>query len=179
MMKKAIAIFAAACALLLFAACSGAQTEKNGAIGTQAETDKTVAADNVVIFNGDTIKLTYETNHRDLYYKQNIVSMNAETVGSFCNVSYRQDGDVAFEIRLVYYVNKSIDEVMGESDYTLSEKTVNGLTYTYFEYDDNGRPGHTYVYCYDGTSYTISFTSPYDMTSLETVFLNNIRFAKE
>ena len=133
----------------------------------------------VMTVNGETFKLESESSHGALHYKHNYENMNHDTSGSFCNVVGFQNGDVIFAVRLVYFTGKSINEVMSGSDYTLSKKTVNGLEYTYFEYNDNGMPGHTYAYNFDGTTYTISFASQYDMTSLEEVFLQNVSFSAE
>ncbi len=171
-MKKILLIFTAA--LLLFALTSC------GLIFSILE-DETDEPDQIkngktVEFNGDSLVLDYETHHGSLFYKIDLPEMHTDTVGSFCNVSYMQEGDVAFDIRLVYYAGKTVDEVMDGSEYVMSEKTVNGLTYKYFEYVDNDRPGHTYVYNFDGTTYTLSFVSAHDMTSLENGFLEAVRF---
>jgi len=71
------------------------------------------------------------------------------------------------------------DEVISGSEDNLTDKTAGGLEYRYFEYDENGTPGHTYVYSFEGTTYTISFVSNFDMTSLEYAFLSNVRFEKK
>ncbi len=171
-MKRVSAFLAAAFVLLTLASCGllrarGGESEKDG------------NSDPELSFNGETIKLTYETNHRDLHYKENLVSMERDTAGSVRRIVYRQNGDVTFTIWMVYFADKSIAEVMAESDYVYTTKTADGLEYTYFEYDDNGLPGHTYVHEYDGTTYTISFVSQYDMTSLESVFMGCVYFAHE
>lgn len=156
-----------ALAVMLFA-CGGGGEQKPG---------KTEYP--VFTVNGEEFELSSDTSHGALHFKHNYSNINRDTAGSFCNVTGQKDGDVVFAIRLVYFTGKSIDEVMSESDYVLSKKTVNGLEYTYFEYTDNGMPGHTYAYNFDGTTYTISFVSQYDMTSLEEVFLQNVSFSAE
>ncbi|MBQ3869155.1 MAG: hypothetical protein II777_01295 [Clostridia bacterium] len=132
-----------------------------------------------VTFNGSTIKLSYERNHLDLHYRENLTEIHSNTAGSYRNLSYEQNGEIAFEILLVYFLNKPIDAVMEGTDYILTDKTVNGLTYKYFEFEENDVPGHTYVYNFEGTTYTISFVSRYDTSSLETGFLSTVRFEHE
>ena len=175
-MKKVLAFFTAAVLLLTLTACSGLKSDgkSDGVQSGSSQND-----DPVIQIDGETIKLTYETHHRDLYFKENLTMLYSDTMGSVSMLTYRRDGDAVFAIFLVYYENKSIEEVMSESDNTLTEKTINGLSYQYFEYDNNGTPGHTYLYCYDGTTYAISFVSALDMSSPENVFLSNVRFAKE
>ena len=171
-MKKVLLVFTASLLLFSLTSCGLIFSILQEAAG---ETDY-IKDGKTVEFNGDSLVLDYETHHGCLYYKIDIPDMHADTVGSYCNINYTKKGEVAFDIRLVYFANKSIDEVMEGSDYAISEKTVNGLTYKYFEYVDNDRPGHTYVYNFDGTTYTISFASAYDMTSLENGFLESVRF---
>ena len=171
-MKKIIAIMLAALMIIPLAACGGG----NGGNGGENESQNDGFT--VVDFNGEKIKLSYESHHYDLYYKENLSAMNSNTMGSFCEVTVRQDEGETAHIHLVYYAGKSVEEVMSESNYEYFEKTVSGIKYTCFNYDENGVPGHTYVYCYDGSTYTISFVSNYDMTSLEEGFMQNVRFEK-
>ena len=177
-MKKAIAILTAALMLLTLTACGlkitagddtgSGKTDKNGEITVQ--------------MNGDSITLDYDTHHKDMYFKANLTDFYTDTAGSLCVLSYRQDGDVTYNISIVYFYGKSIEETMAESDVSLIDKTVNGITYKYFEqdfvYTDKTVPGHVYVYNYDNTTYTINFISEYDLTSLETGFLSTVRFEK-
>ena len=73
---------------------------------------------------------------------------------------------------------KTAEEVMAESDNEITAKTVGETEYQYFEYDENGTPGHTYMYTYNGTTYTISFVSSADISALEQAFMNNVRFGQ-
>ena len=171
-MKKVLLVFTAALLLISMTSC--------GLIFSILE-DVTDEPDykrdgKQIEFNGEKLMLDYETNHLNMYFKIDLPDMHTDTFGSVCNIDYTQDGGAAFIIRLVYFTGKPIEEVMEGSDYALSDRTVNGLAYKYFEYDDNGLPGHTYVYNYDGTTYTISFVSASDMTSLENGFLETVRF---
>lgn len=175
-MKKTIKILSAVliafCVLILAASCGAADD------GTEKSGEEKGGGDPVVTFNGENIKLDYERNHKDLYYKESLTDLHSDTAGSFRNISCEKDGKNVLNIRLVYFADKSVEEVMSGSDNELTDKTANGITYKYFEYETNGVPGHTYVYNFDGTTYTISFESEYDTASLEEGFLNTVHFEK-
>ncbi|MBQ7688316.1 MAG: hypothetical protein IJT27_03760 [Clostridia bacterium] len=179
-MKKGRAFFCILISLLLVAlsltAC-GKKSENadNGPADAVADTPEEAG----VTVGGETFELTYESNHKCLYYKEDLRQFQRDTMGSFREIRYFKDDTLLFSIHLVYYEGKTVEEVMEGSDNTLTEKTVNGLTYRYFEYDENGLPGHTYVYAYDGTAYTISFVSGTDISALENAFMENVRFAEE
>ena len=114
-----------------------------------------------------------------MYFKENVVEIEKSSYDQFCNLYCSGDEGMLFIIHIVYFEGKGVDEVMSGSENNLTDKTVGGLEYRYFEYDENGVPGHTYVYTFEGTTYTISFVSNFDITSLESAFLSNVRFEKE
>ena len=176
-MKKVLIIFLAVILALSFAACT-----KNGNTDNTAKGDQT-AAENGESSDGDTIdiggykiKLTKEANHGDMYFKENVSEMELagydQSFSMYCN---KDEGQI-FVIRLVYFKGSSIDEVMSGSDAALTDKTVNGIDYKYFEYEENGVPSHTYVYNFNGTTYTIIIESSYDMRSLEDTFMKSVHF---
>lgn len=179
-MKKALIIILTLILVLSFAACT-----KNGRSDDTAKGDQTAAAESGESSDGDTIeigsykiKLTKEANHGDLYFKENVAEMELAGYDQTFNMYFNKDEGQIFVIRLVYFRGSSIDEVMSGSDTALTDKTVNGIQYKYFEFEENGAPSHNYVYNFNGTTYMIVFVSSFDMTSLETVFLNNVHFEK-
>ena len=184
-MKKVIALLLILTLVLSLAACGEGDKTETNQTGNQTDSvsEKTVTDiapnDNEIVIGGKTVKLTYESHHGDMYFKENVVDIEKNTYGAACDLSCRSDDGVSFVIHIVYFEGKSIDEVMSGSENNLTDKTVDGLEYRYFEYDENGTPGHTYVYNFEGTTYTISFVSTFDMASLESVFLSNVRFEKE
>ncbi len=177
-MKKAICIILAfMLAATAFAAC-GREKAPGGDAPDSTQTEAP-AEENAVEVAGERLKLTYETNHKDLHYKTDIVNLTPNTVNAVSNLVYYKDGEPLIVMHLVYFEGKTPEEVMAGSDNVLSDKTVNGLDYKYFEYDENGVPGHTYVAEFGGTTYTISFASAADISALETAFMENVRFAAE
>ena len=179
-MRKFLIILLALVLGLSFAACT-----KNGNTDDTAKGDQTTAVENGESSDGDTIvigdyriKLTKEANHGDMYFKENVSEMELAGYEQSFSLYYNKDGGQIFVIRLVYFKGSSIDEVMSGSDNVLTDKTVNGLQYKYFEYDEHGTPAHTYLYNFNDTTYSIIFLSSFDMTSLETLFLNNVHFEK-
>ena len=130
-----------------------------------------------VIICGESYKLTYETSFYDLNYKENLVEFHSDTMGSFRNIGCTNDsGDTLFEVKLVIYKGKTIEQVMEESSYELLQKKVNDLEYTYFAFTEGDLTYHTYVYRFNENAYTISFVSPYDTDSLEKGFMSNVYF---
>ena len=177
-MKKILAILTTAVMLFAFAGCG----ISGGSEGTKAENNNGKSSEETVLLNGDTLELSYETHHKDMYFKANIVDFYTDTAGALTTLTYMQNGDVAYRINILYFEGKSIEEAMGDSASLLTDKTVNGIAYKYLEtnieYTDKTVPAHVYVYNFENTTYTINFISEYDMSSLETGFFNTVRFEK-
>ena len=182
-MKKIFAILTVAVIMLsAFTSCGiGGGADVSGGEDTKANSN-TEKSENPVNLNGDTIYLTYERNFKDMIYKEDIVDFHSNTVFNMSDISYSHDGETTYQIRMIYFEGKSIEEAMEGTESEPTDKTANGITYKYYESDavfsDKTLPCHTYVYNFEDTTYCISFISEYDMTSLETVFMNNVRFEK-
>lgn len=143
---------------------------------TGAQDDSAGQNDETVTVDGEEFDLSYETHHGDLYYKTDIVELGPDTAGAWCELSHYKDGEPLVRIHLVYYEGKTAGEVMEESGYELTTKVVGDMEYQYFEYDENGMAGHTYVCSFNGTVYTISFVSNADISALEQTFMENVSF---
>lgn len=184
-MKKIITLLLIVTFAASFAACGEGDKTETNQTGNQTDSvsEKTVTDiapnDNEIVIGSKTVKLTYESRHGDMYFKENVVEIEKSSYGQACNLYCNSDEGMLFIIHIVYFEGQGVDEVMSGSENNLTDKTVGGLEYRYFEYDENGTPGHTYVYTFEGTTYTISFVSNFDMTSLESAFLSNVRFEKE
>ena len=169
-MKKILALLLSLTLALGLAGC--------GAINKKAASDGAPNGGEIVI-GGRTIQLTYESHHKEMYFRENVADIQKSSFGQACDLVCPADEGMLFVIHIVYFEGKSVDEVMSGSENQLTDKTAGGLEYRYFEYDENGVPGHTYIYHFNGTTYTISFVSSLDMTSLESAFLSNVHFEKE
>ena len=105
-MKKFFAIlFVAVFVTLSFSACTssnGSGEATKDSAPTASENGKTEGTpnDNKVVINGNTVELRYETNHSDLYYKENVAELTSDTMGSVRNITYNKDGEDVFVIRL-------------------------------------------------------------------------------
>ena len=154
------------------------ESSPNAETETAAPEQGPTQDEGTVTVDGAEFKLSYETHHGDMYYKTDIVELGPNTAGSWCELSYYKDGEPLVLVHLVYYEGKTAEEVMAESDNEITAKTVGETEYQYFEYDENGTPGHTYMYTYNGTTYTISFVSSADISALEQAFMNNVRFGQ-
>lgn len=143
---------------------------------SEQETAAEPESSDAVTVDGEPFNLTYETSHKDMNYKTDIVNLSPNTAGALCDLTYYKDGEVLFVIHLVYYEAGTVEEMIGDSGNTLTDKPINGIDYKYFEYDENGMAGHTYAYAYNGTAYSISFASNADISQLEEAFMNNVSF---
>ena len=182
-MKKIIALFLVLILAVSLASCirisiSGPDTTvRQTDAATQNGTDKT-ADDSGIVIGGKTVAFNGESRHGDLCYK-GIDGAEKSSYDQVCNLYYPSGDDMLFTIHIVYFKGRDIDEVMDGSDYDISIRTAGGTEYRYFEYEENGEPGHTYVCSAFGTTYTISFVSNFDLTALETAFLSNVHFEAE
>lgn len=182
-MKKIFVLFLALVIAFSLAACGRPAQENSSGNDTASENEAAQTdapeADGAVEVDGEQFTLDFESNHRDLYFKTDIVNISKDSYGSVCDLRYFKEGELLFVIHLVYFENKSIEDVMAESDNELSAKTVGNLEYQYFEYDENGMPGHTYLYTYNGNSYTVSFASNADISALEQAFMESVHFGEQ
>ncbi len=170
-------ITAALAALLAFALCACSSEGKTKPDETKG-TETGVPAQ----FNGETIYLNYERDFVDMRYLENVGGeMRSNTVFNLRDITYSQNGDVTLKITMYCFENKPMEEAM-EGAGNMVDKTINGLTFKYFEneveFTDGKMPGHNYAYTFNGSTYTISFISQYDMTAFEEAFMNNVSFVQ-
>ena len=161
-MKKILLVLVLA--LLIFVGCNAKNNFSN---------DKEIEE---IVVDGEKIKLSYENNFLKMTYKESLTAFTSNTVGKQRIISYNKNNENILTIHLVYFENKNIDEVMSDNKYLVNTKLINDLEYQYYEYEVNEQKGHTYVYYYDGTTYTINFLSNKDITQLETAFMKNVQF---
>lgn len=135
--------------------------------------------ENEVVVNGEKVKLSYETNFYEMHYKENVAKFTSNTMGQQRIISYRVKDETMMEIHIVRFPNKSVEEVMKNTEYQIINKRMNDLSYQYFEYQVNEQHGHTYVYNYQGNTYTINFIFSKNINSLEKLFMNNVTFKSE
>ena len=153
--------------------------DKSTLVSESAVKDKASAQeDNIVSVDGEEFKLSYETHHGNMYYKTDIAKLSPNTSGAWCELTHYKDSKPLVSIHLVYYEGKTAEDVMAKSENKLTAKVIGDIEYQYFEYDENGMPGHTYLYTYNGTSYTISFASSADISSLEEMFMKYVHFGE-
>jgi hypothetical protein len=182
-MKKITALILSIIFILTLASCAGNTRPGDTGSTTTASGNNSGKNDGVSVqFNGDTIKLNYERDFFDIRYLENIGGeMRSDTVYNLRDITYTQNGDVTLVITMYRFENKTMEEVMeGTTDFV--DKTVNGITYKYMEdeieFEDGKKPGHSYAYFFNGSTYVVRFASSYDFSALEEAFMNNVRFEK-
>ena len=157
----------------------GFQVSESGTASEQAESAPS-GNGTAVQFNGKTLTFGKEDSHGALRFcRSEDQGFLKSAVYSVCELAYAPEETALFNIHIVYFENKSMEEVFEDSNYETRHETRNGLDYLCFDYDENGRPGTTYAYYFEGTTYTISFVSEYDMTSLIDGFMSNVSFKAE
>ena len=130
-----------------------------------------------VQINGKTLTFGSTDRHGDMLFGySDDPGFLKSAVYAVCELTYQPEGVPLFNIHIVYFSNSTVETVLEGSDYETRHETRNGLDFLCFDYEENGRPGTTYVYPFEGTVYTISFVSEYDRTSLIDGFMSTVSF---
>lgn len=134
----------------------------------------------------ETLELDYERTFQKMIYKTNNEKMYPNTSSNSVVLKYEDDtktddivddyGASVVRVNIGYFENRSIDEVMSKAPYERTNKTVGNYEYQYFEYTDNGANGYTYIYNFDGSTYTITFVAKIDISTLIDAFMKNVKF---
>ena len=175
-MKKKLCFVLTILLVVVLSACGSPKENSgnNGGNGGKGSKEPTVTIE------GNEIELSYESHHKDLYYRENISDLHSDTMGQVSMLSYTQGGETYFQVMMVYFENKTVEEAIDLSQYDVSSKTVNGIEYKYFKYtqkySDISLPAECYACAYNGTAYTISFISAHDISSFVSVFMENVHF---
>lgn len=134
--------------------------------------------DNEVIIkiNDEVFKLKSEANLKDLHYRENYVDFHTDAIGKMRTMSYSKNGELVFEVRLLYEDEHSFDEVNKLIEGESQIKKINGIDYTYHEYTKNGNIMHVYLHNYKNITYTIIFALKKSMDDFEKTYMNNVYF---
>lgn len=177
-MKKKIIIIMLVISLFTITGCGSNKVENNNSSNSKND----VSDNNTVKIKDEEIKLNYDTNFNNMYFKENVSKFNTSTMGSNHVIQYVKDGGVLFEIRMAYIENKTIEESKKEINFEVSSKKINNLEYQYGIWETkNNETGdtiyaHQYFYEFNGTTYTIVFMSKDNIDDFEKVFMNNVYF---
>lgn len=158
----------------------GKNTNDNENSSSENSSEKT--KDNTIVtIDDETFKLNSDKDFNNIHYKENYVDFNTDQIGNMRTMSYVKDGNLAFEVRVMYDENRSDSELkaMIETQFKVAEKSkeVNGIRYIYYEYVmDTGEQVHHYIYVYNGKVYSIGFFLGDNPGDIEEVFMNNVRF---
>ena len=162
--------------LLLLTGC-GNKNEEN-ANNTKNSSDEKVEDVYITIGNNQ-YKLGNKTKLNGLHYLENYVDFNTDSIGNTKSMSFNYEGSFSFEVRINCEEEHSIDEVkslvLGE--YQEQTKTVNGITYSYYEYKSNLNDDvHYYLHEHNNKVYSIAFFLGETHGDIEEVFMNNVKF---
>ena len=129
---------------------------------------------------GKTYELNHDNNHKDMYYKDNTTDCDQVGYENIKSLWLGNPNNATFFISMIYFENQTLEEALKDPTnyFNMSDKTINGISFKYFEYQDDMGKGHGYMCEYDNTLYMISITSNEDITSLENEFMNNVSFHK-
>ncbi|MBQ3865650.1 MAG: hypothetical protein II776_02020 [Clostridia bacterium] len=178
-MKKIAALLLTLSVLLSLAACGmggGKAPDPDG----KNDGIENAAADSArggIAVGNYTIELDEPLKHGDMCFS---APKNAEKSGYdkifsfFCRV----DEGMLFSVSIIYFEGKGVDEALEGTAEEMTDKTVGGLTYRYFESTGNDGASHVYVTCFEGDTYAVTFSSDQDTAALEEAFLSGVRFEK-
>jgi len=134
----------------------------------------------------ETLELDYERTFQKMTYKTNSEKMYPNTSSNSVALKYEDEtktedivddyGASVVRVNIQYFENRSIDEVMSKAPYERTNKTVGNYEYQYFEFTDNGANGYTYIYNFEGSTYTITFMAKIDINTLIDAFMKNVKF---
>ena len=167
-MKKKLIILLLS--IFIIAGCSCSKKEE------LKEENKTNENTNIVNIDNKSIELNKEDNHYNLYYKYNEKEFKSELLEQYKYLEYTSSNKEIVTIKLMYYKNKSINNIMDGTGYELKDKKIGNTDYKYFEFYEEEILTHSYVYNYNNDTYTINFASNTDMNSLEEIFMKNVYF---
>lgn len=162
--------------LLLLTGC-GNKNEEN-ANNTKNSSDEKVEDVYITIGNNQ-YKLGNKTKLNGLHYLENYVDFNTDSIGNTKSMSFNYEGSFSFDVRVNCEEEHSIDEVKNTvlSEYQEQSKTINGTTYSYYEYKDNlGDDVHYYLNEHNNKVYSIIFFLGETHGDIEEVFMNNVSF---
>lgn len=118
--------------------------------------------------------LDKEDNNKNLYYKYS----SDFNIGGYNNMSflnYGEEGNQLFDIRIIYFENQNLDDMMKEvidSGTEIFGETISDIAWKVFT--QNGVK--TYMTINDDDVYSITFKSSTNIDNLEKEFMNNIVF---
>lgn len=134
----------------------------------------------------ETLELDYERTFNKMTYMTNNKKMYPDTATNSVTLKYEDDtkiddivddyGTSVVRINIQYFENRSIEEVMSQVSYKITNKVVGNHEYKYFEFTYNEAKGYTYIYNYEGSTYTITFMAKIDISTLIDVFMKNVKF---
>lgn len=135
----------------------------------------------IITIQGEQFRLKSEQTLNELHYKENYVDFHSDAIGNMRTMNYTKEGNLIFEVRIMYDENRSVEELQAivEAQYNTKEqsKEVNGIKYIYYEYEgEDGVTIHHYLYVQNGKAYSIGFFLGENYGNIEEVFMNNVSF---
>ena len=172
-MKKRITLVLLIIILFLITGCETSIPDNN---------DSSKKEGIVAKINDEEISLDYERDFNNLYYKENVVSLHSDTLGSNRVINYSQNGSVVLSIRMTYIEDMTIEKTKTQLNFETKTKKIGDLEYLYGEwtFKDSSTEieykAYQYFYEFNNTTYTICFITNEDITDFETKFMSTVYF---
>ena len=156
-------------------------TKNSKSTNTAVYNDNNQEDKNIVKIGDEKFKLKSEANIQNCYFLENYVDFQTDTIGDIKKMTYKPNGKLAFEVRVMGDDGRSIEELKAliTTKYKCQEqsKEINGNKYVYFEYNaEDGVKVHHYIFVYSGKAYSIGFFLGENPGNIEEVFMNNVSF---
>jgi len=138
-----------------------------------------------VTIDDERFKLNSNSNFQNMHFKENYVDFYTDAIGKTRIMSYQKNGELVFELRMMFDSIHTFDENKDMISKNASvkklesTKKINGNEYSYYDFiNDNNDTVHAYLYYYDNATYVITFIigQGKDITDLENTFMNNVYF---
>ena len=135
----------------------------------------------VVTIQGEKFNLKSDRDLGELHYKENYVDFHTDAIGNIRTMSYTKQGNLFFEVRIMYDDTRSISELKAiletQTEAKEQSKEINGIKYIYYEYKtSDDLVVHHYMYVHKGKVYSIGFFLGDDASNTEEAFMNNVSF---
>lgn len=172
MKKKLILSILVIVTLFTITGCSKSNSNVNNNLKDNKE---------IVTIQGEQFRLKSEQTLNELHYKENYVDFHSDAIGNMRTMNYTKEGNLIFEVRIMYDENRSVEELQAivETQYNTKaqSKEINGIKYIYYEYEgEDGVTIHHYLYVHNRKVYSIGFFLGENYGNIEEVFMNNVSF---
>lgn len=175
MMKKAFLCLLLFVSIFTITGCGCSKEERN-----EEKKEEDILAADEVILEGIKYKLDQDDTEYGISYKVASNFRKTTMINAINYFSEKINDSSYFVIRIYQYPGKDIEYAIKDSVENVEQReevTVGDKNYTKVYFTNyNGAKTHLYYYTSENTTYTFVFTASIDLSRLEEIFLNSIKY---